>query len=264
MVPYKPMLDQIVQLSFVSKQTPDVKSFRFSLGGQRIDYQAGQFVRLTIPTVASDPRGPARLLSIASSPQEHFLMVATKISQTPFKQALAGQVPGTSVNISGPFGRFTLVDDLPAGRQVQTKLHVFLSGGIGITPVRSIIKDATERKLPHKIVLLYANQTPDDIVFKEDLDELASTNPNLTIIYTITRPQESRPKDDQPLAKKSQWQGRIGRIDKTLIKEYVKDLSRTIFYICGPPSMVEALNTLVKGMGVSEENIKTERFTGYQ
>lgn len=160
--------------------------------------------------------------------------------------------------ISGPFGKFMLDED-------SSKQHVFLSGGIGITPFRSILKFATDEKLHHKIVLLYSNQTRKDIVFKEDLETFAKENTNFTLVHTITK-STGQPMNNNEAMKQlnNRVRWKIGRIDEIMIREYVKDISNAVFYIAGPPSMVEALYTLVKGMGISEEHIKTERFTGYQ
>lgn len=236
-------------------------SVRFDTRAVDFVYQAGQFLRLTLAGVANDPRGPSRFFSLASSPSERdSIMIATRISENPFKKALAALSVGQSVTVEGPFGRFTLAQ--------PGKLHVFLSGGIGITPFRSILKFATDQKLPHKITLLYSNQTPENIVFKEDLDQFAKANPHLTIVHTITR-GNSLPADQslrEPStnsSEKASGKMRRGRIDEAMIKEYVNDIANAVFYIAGPPSMVEALSAVVKGMGVSEEHIKTERFTGY-
>lgn len=254
------------KLLVAKQESPDSKSFFFDTQGRSIPYEAGQFLRLALPNV-TDPRGAWRFFSFASSPTEKHVLIATKISQraapfkkgaaqSPFKQALTNVPVGTEILLTAPFGKFTLGDDI-------NKRHIFLAGGIGITPFRSMLKFATDKRLPHRIILLYSNQTPQDIVFKEDLEQFQKENPNITIVYIITRPQlPDNNETIQQFNNNAYW--KTGRIDEVMIKEYVKDLPNTLFYIAGPPSMVEDLYTMVKAMGVSEENIKTERFTGYQ
>lgn len=239
------MADFTLPVLKIKQQTPDVVSVLLDVKGQNIPYQAGQFFRLTLSNI-TDPRGPWRFFSNCASPTEHdFFMFTTTISQSSFKQKIKTLTPGESISVSGPFGKFVLGDN--------NRPYVFLSGGIGITPFRSIVKYATDEKLPHKITLLYSNSVSEEIIFKEDLDQTAKDNPNVKIIYTITKPEESS----------VSWHGKTGRIDEKMIQECTTDIANTLFYICGPPSMVDALSGVVKGLGVADENIKTERFTGY-
>ena len=217
----------------------DVKSLKFGLDKNKFDYKPGQYIVLTLDGVKNDPRGNFRDFSIASSPTEKgFLMISTKISDSFFKQKLKSLDKNDKVKVKGPFGQFVLQNDM-------TKHAVMLSGGIGITPLRDMIKFATDDNLSVKITLFYSNRVPEEIVYREELDYLQKVNENLTIIHTITRPQESKQK----------WEGRVGRIDKKMINEYVSDLGNSIFYICGPPAMVDAMLTLLKSMKIKEENI---------
>jgi len=103
-------------------------------------------------------------------------------------------------------------------------------------------------KLEVKIVLLYSSRTPEGIIFKDDLEQMKKLNPSLEIINTIT--------DDAP-----GWKGRRGRIDANLVKEVMPE--GPVFYICGPPAMVEAMEGILNSMNISEESIKTEEFVGY-
>ena len=259
------MADFILPIASKTYETDGVMSIWFDPQGKHINYQAGQFLRIQLSEII-DPRGPSRFFSIASSPTENSIMIATKISQSPFKQKLANASIGDAIQIQAPFGKFVLSGD-------TNKHHLFLSGGIGITPFRSILTSATDRKLPHKITLLYSNKTRQDIVFKDDLAQCAKKNPNLTIIHTITRStvnseaMKSPPQRDPAIAGQLSNDNQLwetGRINEAIINRYVHDLPNAIFYICGPPSMVEAFTGLVKAMGILEENLRLERFTGYQ
>jgi ferredoxin-NADP reductase len=146
------------------------------------------------------------------------------------------------IKARGPFGRFTLS---------EAEKHVMIAGGIGITPFRSIIKFATDTESNAKITLIYSNRTPEDIVFKEDLDLMEHMNENLEVIHTITRPEGHF------------WKGITGRVDEHMIEQHIEDVENSIFYVCGPPSMVDAMQIVLKEMGIADERIKMERFGGY-
>jgi len=235
------MLSLDVKIIEVKQETPDVKSFKLDLDGQRFDYKPAQFVYFSInaENVGSD----SRPLSIASSPTEDFIMLSTKISNSDFKQRLNGIKTGDLVTIKGPIGTFILKED--------AKEIVMLGGGIGITPFRDMIKYATDKKLPINITLIYSNRTPADIVYKDEWPVFEKENPNLKVVHTIT---------DAP---DSSWKGRTGRINDSMVKEYCNDLHKALFYICGPPGMVNAIFEILIGMGVPGPNIKLERFAGY-
>lgn len=227
------------------KITLDVQAIKLDLGGNDFAYKPGQYVNMTLE-VENDPKGNTRQFSIASSPTEDFLMFATKISDSPFKQKFSKLEKGDVVKVRGPFGQFILEED-------PNKQHVMLSGGIGITPLRAMIKYATDKKLPLKIVLLYSNKTPEEIAFSEEFEKWEKQNENLKIVNTITRPEESKEK----------WEGKTGRIDDRMIREFVPDFKKAEFYVVGPPGMVDAMVDILEEMKISEEQINVEHFTGY-
>lgn len=173
-------------------------------------------------------------------------MIATKITSTPFKQRISDLKIGERVKINGPFGNFILKENL-------NRHHVMLSGGIGITPLRSMLKYATDKKLQLRMTLIYSNRVPEDIVFRKDLEDFQKSNKNLRIIHTITRPEESKIK----------WKGMTGRIDSDIIKRFVPDLDDAEFYVVGPPAMVGSIVEVLKAMKIRGEHISTEDFKGY-
>ena len=229
-------------------ETPDVKSFVFSLGDYKFDYKPGQSIRVTLEIENCDEKCNRRPFSLASSPTESFLMISTKISQTAFKTTLDSLKKGTKVSISGPgpAGEFALPED-------YSKNLVMLGGGIGITPFRNMIRFATDKRLPTKITLIYSNKVPADIAFRREFEECESRNANLKIVNTITRPQESEEK----------WTGLVGRIDAEMIRKQIADWNNSIFYTCGPPAMADTIVTLLQEMKISRDNIKVEKFMGY-
>jgi NAD(P)H-flavin reductase len=132
-----------------------------------------------------------------------------------------------------------------------------------------MIKYATDKKLPVKIVMFDSNRNVNNILFKREFDEWANMNKNLKIIYTISEEEEDRQHEQSSsssIAKKNDWKGEYGRIDKAMILKYLdtNELNNSIFYICGPPSMLKAMqNLLQEGLKIPKERIKVEEFTGY-
>ena len=228
----------LLTLKEINQEALDIKSFKFSK--ENINFIPGQY--LSVKLDVKDDKGKLRSFSIASSLNEDFIMIATKMTGSNFKNKLSSLKTGTKVEVTGPYGNFTLD---------ETKDAIMLSGGIGITPLRSMIKYAAEKKLKNKIILFYSNRVPEEIAFRKDLENLAKLNKNFTLLNTITRPEES----------KETWNGLTGRIDADLIKKYINN--NTLFYICGPPGMVDAMANILKEMNISQNRIKIEHFTGY-
>ena len=234
------------ELSLLEKQkfeATDVMSFRFSKRQKQqgkesddnsfLDYTAGQYAFFDIGGVYNDPRGPIRHFTVSSSPTEDFVMITTRIRDTPYKKRLSSLEEGTIVKVRGPQGKFVLHDD-------YSKPAVFLSGGIGVTPFRSMIKYATDRQLPIRIVMFDSNRNQENTLFKKEFDECVDRNKNLKIIYTITEEVvESKP--DQKSSSAREWTGERGRIDKAMLDKYLTndELKDSIFYTCGPPGMIK-------------------------
>ncbi len=242
----------------------DVMSFKFRKQDNQVeedkappisDYTAGQFAFFDIGGVDNDPKGPIRHFTISSSPTENFIMFTTRMRDSPFKKRLSILEDGAKVKVRGPEGQFVLHDD-------YSKPAVFLSGGIGVTPFRSMIKYATDKQLPIKIVMFDSNRDPDNILFKKEFDDWTTLNKNLKIIYTVSEDKHS---EDQSTIRNG-WKGEYGRINKSMILKYLDNtsLNNSIFYICGPPSMLKAMQSLLQeDLKLSKEKIKIEEFTGY-
>jgi ferredoxin-NADP reductase len=130
---------------------------------------------------------------------------------------------------------------------------VFLAGGIGITPFRSIVFRAAREKLPHQIFLFYSNRRPEDAPFLDELQALEKENPNYKLIASITEMAKSH----------RSWRGDTGRIDQAMLSRYLKDAVSRLYYIAGPPEMVKSLHTLVNQFDVDDDDIRTEEFGGY-
>jgi glycine betaine catabolism B len=242
----------------------DVTSFKFSKQNdnqvedkKQLDYTAGQFAFFDIGGVYNDPKGPIRHFTISSSPTENFIMFSTRIRESPYKKRLSTLEKGAKVKVRGPEGQFVLHQD-------YSKPAVFLSGGIGVTPFRTMIKYATDKQLPLKIIMFDSNRNRSNILFKKDFDDCENINKNLKIIYTIS--EEDRHEQSPSSTSNGDWKGEYGRIDKAMILKYIdtNQLNNSIFYICGPPSMLKAMQSLLQdNLEISKERIKVEEFTGY-
>ena len=233
----------------------DILSLKFNKQAEdnnRIfDYVAGQFAFFDIGKVYDDPKGPIRHFTLASSPTEEFILISTRIRDSPYKKKLHSLQIGTTVKVRGPQGKFTLHED-------HSKPAIFLSGGIGVTPFRSMIKYATDKNLHIRIIMLDSNRSRQNILFKNDFDKCADTNKNLKIVYTITNEQNKNGDDE--------WKGQKGRVDIAMLKRYLNsdDIEKGIFYICGPPAMVKAMQDILEvDLQIPAERIKIEEFTGY-
>jgi len=209
------------------------------------EFRAGQFGDWTlIDPPETDEEGNTRGFSIVAAPYEPELMFATRLRDTAFKRVLRELPVGSEVKLDAPYGDFTL-------HKTESTPAVFLIGGIGVTPVRSMIAQATYDKAGHKITLFHANRTREDAPFREEFERLAQENPNFTFMPVLT---ESAPEG---------WQGERGRIDEAMLRRHIIDLNVPIYYLSGPEGMVKAMRVLLVSIGINEDNIRTEEFTGY-
>jgi ferredoxin-NADP reductase/nitrite reductase/ring-hydroxylating ferredoxin subunit len=231
-------------------QGTDVMKFRIARGG--IDYTAGQYAFFKLDHISGDAKGPIRHFSIASSPTEQdHILISTRIRDTQYKQKLASLKEGAKILVWGPEGDFVLHDD-------YSKPAVFLSGGIGVTPFRSMIKYATDKQLPIKITMFDSNKNQQNILYKEEFDRWAEQNKNFKVIYAVTEEEQE--------AINSNWSGERGRIGKLMLERHLSkgEIGNAIFYICGPPGMLKAMQELLqKEMQIPKDRFKVEAFTGY-
>ena len=253
------------ELSLLEKcehQDTDVMSFKFNrqdnFSRNSFNYAAGQYAFFDIGGVYNDPEGPVRHFSLASSPTEEEIMISTRIRDTPYKKRLSSLEIGSKAKVTKPLGKFVLHDD-------YSKPAVLLSGGIGVTPFRSMIRYATDKQLPIRIVMFNSNRNIANTLYKEEFDEWLDKNKNLEIVYTITEKED----DNQPSSANDvnkEWKGERGRIDKAMLERHLNDneIKNSIYYICGPPGMLDALKVLLQdSIQVPKDQIRTEEFTGY-
>lgn len=210
-------------------------------------FTAGQFIDMELESPAeTDDEGNTRAFSISSAPQDDTIMVTTRLRDTAFKRVLRTMPLEAEVKIEGPFGDLRLHKD--AGRAA-----VFLAGGIGITPFRSILLDVANKYLSHPIFLFFSNRHPRDAPFLAELQSLEKRSANYKFIATMTDPSESS----------RRWQGEQGFINKEMLDKYLKKAPSPIYYIAGPPVMVNALRAMLQETGISRNDIRAEEFAGY-
>ena len=236
-------MDAALEFVRLRPEADDVTSFFFR-PRQPLPFRAGQYLELALPHPWPDSRGIARPLTIASAPAEPLLQVTTRLGPSPstFKQALCRLKPGDVVQATGPYGDFVYTDShAPA---------VFIAGGIGITPFRSMLVDLATRRSRPAVTLLYSSSNP-DIPFRAFFDALTPAWPELRLAYTVTRPSRA-------------WGGPTGRIDASFIGRQVRDPAHALFFVCGPSGFVDGMLGTLEQMGVPPTRITREGFPGYE
>lgn len=219
----------------------DVKTFRFGLE-KEVPFKPGQYLVLTLDI---NGRDASKAFSISNSPTEKgYVQFTKKLTGSDFSNALNRLSGGDEVSVRFPMGHFIF--------EGQYSKAAFLSGGIGITPVRSIFKYAADRRLSSDIRLFYSSRTEEYLIFKNDFDAMAEVNKNIRIVYTLTHCDEK-------------IRGcRLGMIDASMVKEEIPDIHDWVFFVCGPPGMVSSIQAMLKDeLAVAPEKIIVEHFMGY-
>jgi ferredoxin-NADP reductase len=237
------------RMTLVDRQkiATDTMAFWLEPDDGYFEFRAGQHVDLVFahPQQGSE-NDNFRTFSLASAPQEKkFIMIAMRMRKTTFKNVLQSAPLGTKFVVSRPRGSFTLHKD-------ATRPAVFLAGGIGIAPIRSILQHAAQNRSEHKLYLFYSNRNADDAAFMDELEGLGGRNHNFIFIPTIT--------GHRTMA----WSYEKGYINHEMLKCYLMSIKGPVYYIAGPSGMVTAMTRLLNSCGVSEDDMKTEEFGDYK
>ena len=229
-----------MEITHIIQETPDTKTIRVKLA-ELLDFIPGQFVMLGLNLdVAGEKKLVKRAYSIASSPAKDYLELTFNIyPQGQLSPHLYNLKKGDTVYIEGPYGKFTFKEN-------QTMEAVFLAAGAGLTPLMSMIRHVVDKKLKMKWTLLYSAKKPENIIYKKELEEIEKSK-KAKISITITRPEDTG------------WPGLTGRIDAEKVKSSA-NLDNSIFYICGPPDMVEGTVKILEGLGVPKDRINREQW----
>lgn len=224
----------------IIERANDVMSFRFPKPPE-FEHEPGQYIYVDLK---GDSTPLIKHFTISSSPTEKkHIEFTKKLTDSNYSEALRTLKKGDTVKLLGPLGKFTYKGEY---RKVA-----MLTGGIGITPIRSICKYSFDQKIRSDMVLVYGNHCEEDIAFQEELLTFMDLNINFKVVFTLTDPQ-------------GPWYGRRGRINLGMIKKEVPDFSERVFYICGPPGLVESLEKILKKLNLPEGNIHKEEFPGYE
>jgi len=214
----------------------------FDRTGVEYDFEPGQYAKITLlEPEYNDEEGNSRLFSIASSPtRKDVLMFSTRALDSAFNKNILELPLGTPATISEPGGNTNLHKnpEIPA---------VFLIGGIGITPVRCMVEYSVIENLPYEMYLFYANKKKAMMTFYEDFSEWEKVKRDFKFIPTVEEPE-------------SDWKGETGFINEEMVKKYLTDFKKPVFYIVGPPQMVDSMESILLKRNVNPENIKLERF----
>lgn len=221
-------------------------AFRFSKPAG-FEFFAGQAVDVEL----ADPSRPeAEVLkhtfSLTSAPRETELTIATRMRDSPFKRLLGTLPVGAHARLEGPFGSFTLDKD-------RHRPAVFIAGGIGITPFRSILRDELPKAERAPIVLFYSNPRPPDAAFLDELQTLAVKTERLILVATMTKMEGSS----------VTWRGETGRITPQLLDRHTRNLAAPVYYVVGPPAMVGGIREMLASIGIQESDVRSEEFFGY-
>lgn len=236
----------ILALSEKKQLSPTIYEFVFS-SLRKFNFLPGQYLEWTLPLGKIDSRGNRRYFTIASSPTEENVRLGVRINfpSSSFKKALVSVKKGNKIYAGQLRGDFVLPED-------EKRKLVFIAGGIGITPFRSMIKYILDKKIVRPVVLIYSNKKADEIAYKDVFDQ-AQKDLRVKIVYTLT--------DKESVA--ADWKGEVGRVDAAMIRRQVPDYQESLFYLSGPQAMVTAFEETLSIMGIKGKNIKKDFFPGF-
>lgn len=211
-------------------------AFRFAKPAGFV-FKPGQSVSVALIDPPAEPNSARRTFSLASAPFEAELAVATRMREASvFKRTLKALPIGTRVRISGPLGDMTLHED-------AARSAVFIAGGIGITPFRSMLLQAEHERLEHRLFLAYSNRRREQAAFLGELEALAARNPRFRLLAAMTDVD--------------------GVITDETLKRFAGDAAQAVYYVAGPPAMVEAMKAILARAGVAADDVRSEEFYGY-
>ncbi len=230
------------RIASMRRETPTVISFVLDLAGRELGFRAGQWVDLFVRiggaeavagfSITSSPANQGRIelavKLIGDNPATHYMHEGARVGDD------------VEVQLGGEFYYTAeMADSL-----------VLIAGGIGLTPLMSIVRYVDESAARAEAVLLYSAATPLELLFRDQLDAIVSRNPRIRCVYTVTRPGRSSP---------GAWDGHTGRIGADLLRRARVDPG-ALYYVCGPPPMIRNTLTLLQDMGVKSDRVHYEQW----
>lgn len=234
-----------LRIAQIFDETPTVKTFRMILpGADRLpfDFMPGQFLQVEVPK--DDGSKAKRSYTIASSPTQRAYVELT------IKREAQGAVsrymhdamkPGDLVHIAGPFGHFTFTG-------TDAESIVLIAGGVGITPMMSVLRFLTDTAWSGDIFFVYAARSTEEFVFRSEIEQLERRHPNLHVFASMQR------------SPGTVWHGAEGHITRELLESAVPEIAKRRVHLCGPPPMMTAMRDILTQIGVPEAQIYSEAF----
>ena len=240
-----PRIKLVLNISQKVRTAPDQVDFVFNLP-QKMNFIPGQYMEFTLQHNSPDSRGTRRYFTLANSPTENSMRLGVKFYEngSTYKRALLGIKKRSRIVGAQLAGDFTLPQD-------NDQKLVFIAGGIGITPFRSMIKYLVDTNDRRDLVLFYSNKHEDEIIYSDVFNE-AYKKLGIRTIYTLT--------DTSNVPQR--WKGATGRINPNMIKHVLPDFMERIYFLSGPHTMVEATRDTLLSMGINKNQIKTDYFPG--
>jgi len=224
------------------KLSPLVKALRFELECDRFDFLPGQFISFAVP-LPELGEDNARSYSLASYPDgsNRIELAVTRVPGGPGSTWLHEMRPGTRVNLSGPYGFFTIEAPPPAPL-------FFVATGTGVTPMRPMLRRVFEVGPDHEVTLVFGVRHEEDLIYRAEFEQLAGRHASFRFLPTLTRPGPA-------------WRGQAGRV-QTLVDDLLIDQRRTDMdvYICGLRRMVDDVRARLKTAGWDRKKLHQERY----
>jgi len=241
-----PKLKLILRLKDRIEIATDSCDFVFS-ADRKFRFKPGQYMEWTLAHESPDNRGIRRFFTLASSPTEAEIRLGVKFydQSSSFKVAMMAMDTGDAIVASQLAGDFFLP------RNKRQKL-VFIAGGIGVTPFRSMVKWLIDTGDQRDVTLFYFNRAEPDIAYREVFDQ-ARASLGLKVIYALNDRKAVPPG----------WPGLVGRLSPAILAREVPDYQERLFYISGPRAMVLSYEAVLQELGVARKRIKVDYFPGF-
>ena len=231
----------VMKVAEVAQLTPEARALKVALpAGLDLKYTPGQFCMLALPRKDDPSKSIQRAYSLTSSPTRKGFLEFAFQNEGEFTHLLWELKKGDSITVKGPYGKFTFDES-------DSRDRGFVSGGLGITPFISAMRYASDKRLPHKLALVYSAKSDGELVYRKELEELAKQNKNLKLCFTVTRPETA-----------PNWKGHTGRIDALFIQQSVPNWKKTVFMMCGPPGLIDACLAIFKQLNLPDDQVRRE------
>lgn len=236
-----------MRVAQIFEEAQGVKTFRIAPvdgGPLPFEYLPGQFLNVLVPLGGEAGGDTRRSYTIASAPTQaaYCEITVKRESDGLVSRYLHDRLRrGDELRIAAPYGRFTFTGD-------EASSIVLIGGGVGITPLMSVLRYLTDSSWGGDITLFFGFETPEHFVFRNELERLESRHPNLRVIPVVARPEGT------------DWQGRSGFIGPELVRQVVPDIADRSVHVCGPRPMMHAAREFLAELGVVQGRLRMEFF----